>query len=716
MTIAKYCCEFEKRLSKVKTSGTTLSEPVLAFRLLISANLTEHQESLVRATIAKIDYKSMVLQLKKVVGNQIHFDSIGIKEENEEILPNDTYYGGKYSNRKGNWRNPKEKQQSYYEDYRSLGKERYAEDSSNNHHKVRKFRGRNPIDPYGKITRCRICDSINHWENKCPDKSSEERDTFYEECLNDPYYSDNSEAESITYEVETHNVCLNSDLRDDLAKIICSCDSSNVAILDSGAPKSVCGINWLNKYICSLSPKDKSKVKYRPATSKYKFGCLSTAEAIHKVKFPVAIGDIDILLKADVVEGELPLLLSRSFMKQANSELNFKEDTIKILDQTLNLLTTQSGHYVLPLGRGDCNKNELHISGRSLCKSDERKTSDTVYFTENTECISIEKEVIKKDRIQMIPRNVSINADTNITINNEIPSDRLKQSTKLNLENCNENQVMLSTIKNIQSFHSVNNDSNNPDTSNYLTPCTNTNTDLKSNISVVQEYEEFIPIFVSDGIVGDLNCPEIVSRVFPEKSVNEIMALMKQEFKTLKRDVWLSVGNFLAITLPDSLEDKIEGYKFTRKVTNSLKQSLEEFNSLVKSNGGRLFVIEIFPSPCLLDPDRSKSSARHQKLGWKLFLDLNKAIKDFNINNGIRDTLNLSSYLRSSIKLNKEGKRRYLKKSCLKICSDNGECMKWESKIKKNLHHDDNVHLLESTRLVVTHVIQRAIRKKGVNC
>ena len=126
MTIAKYCCEFEKRLSKVKTSGTTLSEPVLAFRLLKSANLTEHQESLVRATIAKIDYKSMVLQLKKVVGNQIHSDAVGVKEENEEILPNDTYYGGKYSNRKGNWLNPKEKQHSYCEDYRSLGRERYT--------------------------------------------------------------------------------------------------------------------------------------------------------------------------------------------------------------------------------------------------------------------------------------------------------------------------------------------------------------------------------------------------------------------------------------------------------------------------------------------------------------------------------------------------------------------------------------------------------------
>ena len=36
MSITTFCSEFQKRLSKVKASGTTLSEHILAFRLLKS--------------------------------------------------------------------------------------------------------------------------------------------------------------------------------------------------------------------------------------------------------------------------------------------------------------------------------------------------------------------------------------------------------------------------------------------------------------------------------------------------------------------------------------------------------------------------------------------------------------------------------------------------------------------------------------------------------
>ena len=184
----------------------------------------------------------------------------------------------------------------------------------------------------------------------------------------------------------------------------------------------------------------------------------------------------------------------------------------------------------------------------------------------------------------------------------------------------------------------------------------------------------------------------------------------------LKRDIWLSVGNFLPISLPESLGDGVDRNNFTCNMIESMRKNLNELNNKVKHDGGRLFVIEVFPPPCILDPDRSKFSASHQKLGWELFLGLNELIKDFNSKNGIMDTLNVSSYLRSSIKLNKEGKRKYLKKSCIKITSDNDKCVKWESKIKKKLHHNDNVHLLEPTRLIVSHVIQKAIRNKSVNC
>ena len=66
---------------------------------------------------------------------------------------------------------------------------------------------------------------------------------------------------------------------------------------------------------------------------------------------PAIIGDKKIKIQLDVVNGEIPLLLSREFMKKTNSELNFKNDTIEILDQKVNLILTESGHYGLPLGR-----------------------------------------------------------------------------------------------------------------------------------------------------------------------------------------------------------------------------------------------------------------------------------------------------------------------------------------------------------------------------
>ena len=360
MAIPKYCSEFEKRLSKVKTSGTTLSEPLLAFRLLKSANLSHSQNQLVRATINKMDYKSMATQLKKVVGytNSENSDFIRIKEEGEEVYQNETYYGGKHSYRKNKWQPPPRDKQRYsyggdrsYNDHRK-DRMNYERERQNEYEprKTRKVRGKNPLDAYGKVTRCRICESINHWEDKCPDRK-EQKDTYHEDLLNKSDSSDESDVESLTYEIETLSVCLKSEDQQDLSKIIYSCESLNVAILDSGAPKSVCGTIWLSQYIDTLSSKDKSKVTYSPATNIYKFGCGSKSEAVNRVKFPAVIGEVDVLLKADVVKGELPLLLSRTFMKQAKSELNFKDDTIEILGQNLNLLVTRSGHYALPLGR-----------------------------------------------------------------------------------------------------------------------------------------------------------------------------------------------------------------------------------------------------------------------------------------------------------------------------------------------------------------------------
>ena len=46
LPITDFCNEFERLYNKTKTYGTTLSDDVLAFRLLKAANLPSHQEQL----------------------------------------------------------------------------------------------------------------------------------------------------------------------------------------------------------------------------------------------------------------------------------------------------------------------------------------------------------------------------------------------------------------------------------------------------------------------------------------------------------------------------------------------------------------------------------------------------------------------------------------------------------------------------------------------
>ena len=64
-SIADHCHEFNRRYQKVKASGTTLSEHVLAFRLLKSSNLSDAETRLIKATIPKMTHEEMAKQLKK---------------------------------------------------------------------------------------------------------------------------------------------------------------------------------------------------------------------------------------------------------------------------------------------------------------------------------------------------------------------------------------------------------------------------------------------------------------------------------------------------------------------------------------------------------------------------------------------------------------------------------------------------------------------------
>ena len=97
LSMNDYCTEFNRRLSKVKASGTQLSEHVLAYRMLRSANLSDAEIQLVKATITIMNYENMTKQLKRVFhSGASQMSALKIKEE-----PSETFYGYNRGGRNG---------------------------------------------------------------------------------------------------------------------------------------------------------------------------------------------------------------------------------------------------------------------------------------------------------------------------------------------------------------------------------------------------------------------------------------------------------------------------------------------------------------------------------------------------------------------------------------------------------------------------------------
>ena len=101
--------------------------------------------------------------------------------------------------------------------------------------------------------------------------------------------------------------------------------------------------------------------------------------------FPTKIGHKNIMIRTDVIDTDLPLLLSKSAMKKANRKFDFSNDTINMLDQKVNIVFTSSGHYAVIsswkiLAKiirlvSDCNwtRTQNHLVCKFVCSCDSQE-------------------------------------------------------------------------------------------------------------------------------------------------------------------------------------------------------------------------------------------------------------------------------------------------------------------------------------------------------
>ena len=123
------------------------------------------------------------------------------------------------------------------------------------------------------------------------------------------------------------------------------------AIVDTGCPHTVAGMVWFKSYADTLSHKDKSSVCMFKSSNKFRFGDGILHNSQYRVVIPIYVNQSKHKLSVDVVNCNIPLLLSRETLKRANAQIDIGSATMRFLGESVPLLISTSGHMCLQIGR-----------------------------------------------------------------------------------------------------------------------------------------------------------------------------------------------------------------------------------------------------------------------------------------------------------------------------------------------------------------------------
>ena len=153
-------------------------------------------------------------------------------------------------------------------------------------------------------------------------------------------------------------------------------ETLSMAVLDSGRTKTVCSKTWLNCYLESLSSEELVNIKRERSETIFKFDNGKICPSSERIRIPVVIAGQNVLLTMDVIENDIPLLLSKDTMKKAKIYIDFAGDKIITLTKEVPVKFTTSGHYSIPIGKIDDNHNQVLKSESILFCDDVNEPSN----------------------------------------------------------------------------------------------------------------------------------------------------------------------------------------------------------------------------------------------------------------------------------------------------------------------------------------------------
>lgn len=319
--IRDFMIHYDYLYGKLAEFDMKLPEGFQALFLLRAANLSADHTKLAKATCSKYTYKDMKANILKIFGDsglspesgsgmQIKSEPVYYSEnQNEDSALYSGYYSGAGRGRgynRGRGRGGRGRSNSGYR-----GGNQGAGRSSNDY-------------------ACYRCGSQDH---------------FVKDCPKPPSYKRNN---SRTNEAHITLLTFMSDVANPQLRQLVK-ETLGMALLDCGCTKTVMGQLWFQGFLSMLPEAVRNKVKYEDAVNTFRFGDGVEVKSAQMVHLPVSLSGTPVVIRSCLVDNDIPLLLSRKSMEDADMVLQFKGARVLLFGKWVNLEKSSNGHLMLPL-------------------------------------------------------------------------------------------------------------------------------------------------------------------------------------------------------------------------------------------------------------------------------------------------------------------------------------------------------------------------------
>ena len=298
-----FIVSFEKLNTEITKHNMELPDGAKAYFLLQAANLNEENERLARVS-ANMNYNHMKDTLHKVFGNGQTAEGETLPVKTEEVNFTRKNFSGRGYN------------------HGSRSEAGFSR------------RRQNPTNRFnGKPMKCFTCGSTEHLIKDCPRNKQK------------TYLVESNEEVKESEEVKV--VYLTKESNSKYGSLMV--DTIGFGVLDSACTKTVAGTNWIEEYLQLISKQDENKMERKKSFSVFRFGDGIERKAKYTLTIPAVVAGCKIWIGVDVVDCDIPLLLSKETMKKLDMNIDFGTGIASVLGMNVDLMTTNSGHYCIPL-------------------------------------------------------------------------------------------------------------------------------------------------------------------------------------------------------------------------------------------------------------------------------------------------------------------------------------------------------------------------------